>query len=68
MSDMTNYANKPNTVTYGGGAGGSKPRPQSTPLKDLKITSLEAEYGKTEPDPTEPAQIGFSRDGKLGVR
>jgi hypothetical protein len=67
---MTNYANKPNSVTTGGAAGGAteKSRPRNTPLTDPARTSLALEYGKEELEPTEPALIGFSHDGKLGTR
>jgi hypothetical protein len=64
------YANKPNSVTTGGAAGGAteKSRPRNTPLTDPARTSLAPGVRQEELEPTEPALIGFSHDGRLGTR
>jgi len=65
---MTNHANKPNTVTTGGGAGGAQPRPRSTPLRDPARTSHAHEYGKEELEPTSPALLGVSPASQPRIR
>ena len=64
---MTNHATRPNSVTTGEGPREKPQQPRSAPLRDPKLTSLALEHGG-ELEPTEPALITVSRDGKLGVR